>query len=107
MTRTTPGFHDRLRSPQEEAVDAYASEVLTCWRRKDEDTPRCRDQQGAPRSAQTRLNSPIAVPPMNFFEESEDYRPVTWIGGHPINVTYLLVGVHVITMVSMAFAKTS
>jgi membrane associated rhomboid family serine protease len=30
---------------------------------------------------------------------SDDYQPVTWVGRHPVHVTMLLVGVHVLLMV--------
>jgi membrane associated rhomboid family serine protease len=34
---------------------------------------------------------------------SDDYQPVTWVGRHPIDVTTLLVGVHVLLMVLTCF----
>jgi len=34
---------------------------------------------------------------------SDDYQPVTWVGRHPVHVTLLLVGVHVLLMVLTCF----
>ncbi len=34
---------------------------------------------------------------------SDDYQPVTWVGRHPVHVTLLLVGVHVLLMVVTCF----
>jgi len=34
---------------------------------------------------------------------SDDYQPVTWVGRHPVHVTMLLVGVHVLLMVVTCF----
>jgi len=34
---------------------------------------------------------------------SDDYQPVTWVGRHPVHVTLLLVGVHVLSMVLTCF----
>src|SRR5205085_7943077 len=34
---------------------------------------------------------------------SDDYQPVTWVGRHPVDVTTLLVGVHVLLMVLTCF----
>ena len=34
---------------------------------------------------------------------SDDYQPVTWVGRHPVHVTQLLVGVHVLLMVLTCF----
>ncbi|HKP02811.1 MAG TPA: DUF6576 domain-containing protein [Chthoniobacterales bacterium] len=34
---------------------------------------------------------------------SDDYKPVTWVGRHPVDVTTLLVGVHVLLMVLTCF----
>jgi membrane associated rhomboid family serine protease len=34
---------------------------------------------------------------------SDDYQPVTWVGRHPVHVTMLLVGVHVLLMVLTCF----
>lgn len=34
---------------------------------------------------------------------SDDYQPVTWVGRHPVDVTTLLVGVHVALMVATCF----
>jgi membrane associated rhomboid family serine protease len=34
---------------------------------------------------------------------SDDYQPVTWVGRHPIDVTTLLVGIHVLLMVLTCF----
>src|ERR1700704_3001124 len=34
---------------------------------------------------------------------SDDYQPVTWVGRHPVHVTLLLVGVHVLLMVLACF----
>jgi len=34
---------------------------------------------------------------------SDDYQPVTWVGRHPVHVTLLLVGVHVLLMVVACF----
>lgn len=30
---------------------------------------------------------------------ADDYKPVTWVGRYPVDVTTLLVGVHAITMI--------
>ncbi len=34
---------------------------------------------------------------------SDDYQPVTWVGRHPVHVTLLLVGVHVLCLVVTCF----
>ena len=34
---------------------------------------------------------------------SDDYRPVTWMGRYPVDVTTMLVGIHVVCAILTAF----
>ncbi len=44
---------------------------------------------------------------MLFHEQSEDYRPLFWMGGRPIYVTTLLIILHVVAFVATALAISS
>lgn len=39
---------------------------------------------------------------MQFSNSSADYRPLFWVGGHPVSATLFLIGVHLLLMVAYA-----